>query len=237
MADLELVTAPDLELMQSLAQRVTAIRSDQISAGALYGELAWVWGKEHAVYETAWWHRLWFAGADVVGWAWCFLPRQVRRSDGTVSDVTSTFLAYQVRPGHAELVDEVIDWYDAVGAGLERTVSPTSAEDVALRRWAAHGYESDVEALGEFGDWTQLNQRDLTDVEQPALPAGIRFRTADDARPEAVVRAHARDAPVGRAAHQATTGSLGRSSWRAAGRAPARRGFPAGNRIPAGRCP
>lgn len=136
MADLELVTAPDLELMQSLAQRVTAIRPDQISAGALYGELAWVWGKEHAVYETAWRHRLWFAGADVVGWAWCFLPRQVRRSDGTVSDVTSTFLAYQVRPGHAELVDEVIDWYDAVGAGLERTVSPTSAEDVALRRWA-----------------------------------------------------------------------------------------------------
>jgi hypothetical protein len=41
MANFELVTAADLELMQGLAQRVTAIRPDLISAGASYGELAW----------------------------------------------------------------------------------------------------------------------------------------------------------------------------------------------------
>jgi hypothetical protein len=35
-----------------------------------------------------------------------------------------------------------------------------------------------------------LNQRDLTDVEDSLLPAGFRFRTADEAGPEAAPRAH-----------------------------------------------
>lgn len=39
MANLELVTAEDVQLMQGLAQRVTAIRPDMVSAGASYGEL------------------------------------------------------------------------------------------------------------------------------------------------------------------------------------------------------
>ena len=43
MANLELVTAGDVELMQGLAQRVTALRPDLIGGGASYGELAWVW--------------------------------------------------------------------------------------------------------------------------------------------------------------------------------------------------
>ena len=47
MANLEFVTAADVELMQGLAQRVTAIRPDLISAGASYGELAWIWGQGH----------------------------------------------------------------------------------------------------------------------------------------------------------------------------------------------
>ena len=75
----------------------------------------------------------------------------------------------------------MIGWYDGVAAGLERTVLPSDAEEFALRRWAAHGYQTDPAALGDTGDWTQLNQRDLTDVEQPALPDGFRFRTADEA--------------------------------------------------------
>ncbi|HEY0534079.1 MAG TPA: GNAT family N-acetyltransferase, partial [Actinoplanes sp.] len=99
----------------------------------------------------------------------------------------------QVHPGHlhhAELVDEVIEWYDGVAAGLERAVVPTTAEEFALKRWAAHGYETDVAALGDNGDWTQLNERALTEVEQPVLPDGFRFRTAGEAGPEAAVRAH-----------------------------------------------
>jgi len=190
MADLELVSAADVRLMQGLAQRVTATRPDLISADASYGELAWIWGKGHARDGATWPRRLWFSGADLVAWGWAFLPHQVRRNDGSVTDVTGASLSYQVHPGHTELVDEVIEWFDGVAAGLERTVLPTAAEEFALTRWAAHGYQTDVAALGETGDWTQLNERDLTDVEQPVLPARFRFRTADEAGPEAAVRAH-----------------------------------------------
>src|SRR5689334_4681589 len=190
MTDFEGVTAADVRLMQGLAQRVTAVRPDMISAGASYGELAWVWGKGRAAYGETWRRRLWFAGDDLVAWGWAGLPRRVRRNDGSVMDVTGAFLSYQLHPDHTELVDEVIEWYDGVAAGLERTVLPTDAEEFALKRWAAHGYASDVAELGDTGGWTQLNQRDLTDVEQPALAAGFRFRTADEVGPEAVLQAH-----------------------------------------------
>lgn len=190
MTDFELVTAADVQLMQGLAQRVTAVRPDLISGGASYGELAWVWGQGSARYVATWPRRLWFSGDNVVAWAWAFLPRQVRRNDGTVKEVTGASLSYQVHPDYSALIDEVIEWYDGVAAGLERTALPTNAEGFALTRWAAHGYETDVAALGDDGDWTQLNERDLTEVEQPVLPAGFRFRTADEAGAQAAVQAH-----------------------------------------------
>jgi len=190
MTDFELLAAADIPLMQGLAQLVTALRPDQISADASYGELAWVWGKGCAAYGATWPRRLWFSGAELVAWGWAFLPHQVRRNDGSVTDVTGTRLSYQVHPGHAGLVDEVIEWYDTVAAGLERTALPTSAEQFALTRWAAHGYRTDAGALADTGDWTQLNERDLTHVEQPVLPDGFRFRTAAEAGPDAAVRAH-----------------------------------------------
>ena len=176
--------------MQGLAQRVTAIRPDLVSADASFGELAWLWAKDHASAGSAWRRRLWFSGEMLVAWAWGYLPHQVRRGDGSVRDVTSAYLAYQVHPGHAALVDEVIGWYDGVAAGLERTVAPTAADEFALTRWAAHGYETDPASLGDNGSWTQLNERDLTDLEEPVLPDGCSFRTADEAGPQAAVQAH-----------------------------------------------
>ncbi|MFJ6563151.1 GNAT family N-acetyltransferase [Streptomyces sp. NPDC091412] len=107
-----------------------------------------------------------------------------------MKDVTSAYLGHQVHPDHRELVDEVIDWYDGVTVGIERTVMPQAADEFALKRWAAHGYETDPASLGETGSWTQLNERDLDDVEQPVLPDGFRFRTADEAGPQAAVQAH-----------------------------------------------
>src|SRR5262245_12894390 len=158
MTELELLTAADIPVMQGLAQRVTAGRPREISAGASYGELAWVWGKGNALYGATWPRRLWFAGGELVAWGWAFLPHRVRRGDGSVREVTGAALSYQVGPGHPELVDEVIDWYDRVAAGLERTVTPTDAEEFALKRWAAHGYVADERALADDGDWTQLNE-------------------------------------------------------------------------------
>src|SRR5580704_12975435 len=190
MANSELVTAADMQLMQALAQRVTATRPDLVNSDATFGELAWIWGKGHASDGASWLRRLWFCGADLVAWSWAYLPHQVRRSDGSVKNVTSAYLAYQIHPDHAGLVDEVIDWYDGTAAGLERTVMPSAADEFALKRWAAYGFQTDPASLGDTGLWTQLNERDLTDVEQPVLPGGFRFRTADEAGPEAAVKAH-----------------------------------------------
>ncbi|GIH12906.1 GNAT family N-acetyltransferase [Rugosimonospora africana] len=190
MTDFERVTAADVQLMQGMAQRVTSTRPDLVTAGASFGELAWIWGQGHVDHGESWARRLWFSGADLVAWGWAFLPHQVRRSDGSTKDVTGASLMYQVHPDHAALVDEVIDWYDDLAAGLERTVIPSAADEFALKRWAAHGYETDLASLGDNGDWTQLNERDLTDLEQPVLPAGFRFRTADEAGPQAAVQAH-----------------------------------------------
>ncbi|MEV0675586.1 GNAT family N-acetyltransferase [Actinosynnema sp. NPDC050436] len=190
MANAEHVTAEDVRLMQDLAQRVTATRPDLVNADASLGELAWTWGKGHAADGASWRRRLWSAGGELVAWGWATLPRRVRLSDGAVKDVEEAYLAYQVHPDHGGLVDEVIDWYDATAAGVERTVLPSAADECAVDRWAAHGYRTDPSALGDAGTWTQLNERDLTDLEEPALPAGFRFRDADEVGPEAVVRAH-----------------------------------------------
>jgi ribosomal protein S18 acetylase RimI-like enzyme len=184
MTDSELLTAADIPLMQGLAQRVTALRPDQISAGASYGELAWVWGKGCAALGATWRRRFWYAGTELVAWGWAFLPCTVRRNDGSVREVTDTSLSYQVHPDRLELVDEIIDWYDEVAAGLDRAVTPTDAERFALARWAAHGYRPDDDGV------TLLNQRDLDDIEQPVLPDGYRIRTADEVGAEAAVRAH-----------------------------------------------
>ena len=139
MTDFELLTAADIPLMQGLAQRVTATRPDLISADASYGELAWIWGKGRALYGATWPRRLWFSGDELVAWGWAFLPHLVRRNDGSVTEVTGASLSYQVHPDHTELVDEVIEWYDGVAGGLERTVLPTAAEEFALKRWARRG--------------------------------------------------------------------------------------------------
>jgi GNAT superfamily N-acetyltransferase len=190
MDDAGQVTAADVQLMQGLAQRVTAIRPDLVNTDASFGELAWIWGKGHAAEGGSWRRRLWFSGDDLVAWGWACLPRQVRRSDGSVKDVTAAYLAYQVHPGHSELVDEVIGWYHGVANGIERTVTPQAADEFARKRWAAHGYETDPASLGDTGSWSQLNQRDLDDLEQPVLPDGFRFRTAGEAGPKAAVQAH-----------------------------------------------
>jgi GNAT superfamily N-acetyltransferase len=184
------VTTADMRLMQGLAQRITAIRPDLVNSDASFGELAWIWGKGHAGDGWTWPCRLWFSGDALVAWGWAYLPHRVRRSDESVVDVTGAYLGYQVDPGHAALLDDVIGWYDDVAAGLDRTVAPSAADEFALKRWAAHGYQTDPASLGATGSWTQLNERGLGYVEQPVLADGFRFRTADEAGPQAAVQAH-----------------------------------------------
>jgi len=134
MAKVELVTAADVRLMQALAQRVTAISPELVNSDASFGELAWVWGKGHASEGSSWRRRLWSSGGELVAWGWAVLPRRVRRSDGSDKEITGAYLAYQVHPDHAGLVDEVIDWYDRTAGDVDRTVSPSAADEFARRR-------------------------------------------------------------------------------------------------------
>jgi GNAT superfamily N-acetyltransferase len=190
MTSVELMTAADLQLMQGLVQRVTRVRPDLITSGASVGELAWVFGRGHADQRASRPRRLWIEDDVLVGWGWALLPHRIGRTDGSIKDVTGAELTYQVHPDHRGLVDEVIDWYDDVANGLERTVVPSAADEFGLGRWAAHGYETDPGSLGDTGSWTQLNERDLEDLERPVLPAGFRFRNADEAGPAAALQAH-----------------------------------------------
>ena len=54
MQNCELMTAADVQLMQGLAQRVTATRRDLLNTDATFGELAWNWGKGHASDGATW---------------------------------------------------------------------------------------------------------------------------------------------------------------------------------------
>jgi GNAT superfamily N-acetyltransferase len=186
-----LLTAKDVVLMQGLAQRVVAPRPELVNPDASFGELAWIWGKGHAVHGDTWQCRLWFAdtgsGEELLAWGWAFLPHQVRRSDGSVKDVTDASVTFQVHPDRAELLDEVIAWFEDVVPEVDRRVIARANDTYALARWAAFGYETDPESLG---DWTRLNARDLQEIAVPALPEGFRFRTAAQVGPEAAAQAH-----------------------------------------------
>ncbi|MFD3513180.1 hypothetical protein [Streptomyces sp. NPDC058657] len=46
-----------------------------------------------------------------------------------MKDISGAHLTYRIHPDHAELVDEVIDWYEITLAGLERAVVPSAADD------------------------------------------------------------------------------------------------------------
>ena len=184
------LAAGDVRLMQGLAEKVTAVRPDLVVEGATLGELAWVWGKGHAALGETWRRRLWFDGDDLVAWGWAQLPYQVPRSDGSVSGSRGAYLAWQVHPERAELLDEIVEWFDGQAPGADHFVTPTQADAAAITRLTAHGYVLDEKNAGDDGDWHQVNRRDLAGVEEPVLPGGFRFRNADQVGPEAAVRAH-----------------------------------------------
>lgn len=188
-----MLTPRDLRLMQGLTQQVTALRPELVNCDATVGEMAWVWGKDHADLGGTWRHRLWSAGGDLAAWGWIFLPYRVRRSDGQLLDIATPALTWQVHPGAAYLLDDVLDWYQAEAPDAGRRVTVRAADDDARRRLAARGYRLDEQAAGDDGSWTQFNRRDLRDLPEPALPPGFSFLTAEQVPPEAAARAH-RDA-------------------------------------------
>ncbi|WP_308167843.1 GNAT family N-acetyltransferase [Catellatospora tritici] len=190
MTDADLLTAEDVILMQGLAQRVAALRPDLVNAGASYGELAWVWN-QGAAWERfrSWRCRLWFvdtgSGEELVAWGRAHLPTRVKLTDGTVRDSTSASLSFQVHPEHADLVEEVVRWFERVAVDVDRSVVLQTCDPRALMAWGAAGYGPEPD-----GEFTLFCVRTLDDIATPVLPEGFRFRSAADVGPVAAAQAH-----------------------------------------------
>ncbi|HEY1573962.1 MAG TPA: GNAT family N-acetyltransferase [Pseudonocardiaceae bacterium] len=183
----------DIRLMQGLAGQVWAVRPELTNNECTVGELAWVYGKDHALVGDTWRRQLWREGGDVVGWGWLFLPYRVLRSDGEYNEFTHAYLAWQVHPDRPGVLDDVLDWADASAGGVELRSVARAVDADALARLAAHGYSVDERTASDDGYWLQMNRRDLADVPEPVLPDGFRFRTAAEVGAGGAVRAH-RDA-------------------------------------------
>lgn len=176
--------------MQRLAQRVVALRPDLVNAGASYGELAWVWN-QGASWDRfrSWRRRLWLAdtgsGAELVAWGRVHLPTRVKLTDGTIRESTSASLSFQVHPEHADLVDEVVHWFEGIAGDVDRSVVLQTCDPRALTAWGAAGYEPEPD-----DEFTLFTVRALDDIATPVLPEGFRFRSAADVGPVAAAQAH-----------------------------------------------
>lgn len=183
--------AAEIRDMQGLAQRVTAaVGPELLNGDATVGELAWVWANNTGVLDEHWRHRRWHVDGELAAWGWAWLPYRVPRGDGTFRESTRAGLLWQAHPDRPELVTDVLDWYDEVADGVDRTLSVQSADTRGLERVTAHGYVFDAEDGGDTGSWVQFNARDLVDVPEPVLPDGFRFTSAAEVSVAAAVEAH-----------------------------------------------
>ncbi|GAA3566459.1 hypothetical protein GCM10022222_57920 [Amycolatopsis ultiminotia] len=180
----------ELRLMQGLAQEVTAVRPELVTADASVGELAWVRAKDFDALHRFWRYRHWFDGDRLVAWGWVCLPHRVPRGDGTFRAEQAATLVWQVHPDRPELLTAILDWYDEVAGDVDRLLTLQAADVRAEAIAAAHGYVFDAETGSDEGNWTQGNVRELTDLPDPVLPAGFRFRTAEDVSVADAVEVH-----------------------------------------------
>ena len=183
----------ELRLIQGLAQQVTALRPELLNGDATVGELAWVWAKDYDALSQFRRYRHWFVDGRLAGWGWVYLPHRITRGDGKVCEVKTANLIWQVHPDQPKLLAEILDWYDDVAGDVDRLVILQAPDVDARAIAAAHGYTFDAETGSDNGDWHQFNTRELTDVPDPVLPKGFRFRTAADVSVADAVTAH-RDA-------------------------------------------
>ncbi|MGP1253185.1 MAG: GNAT family N-acetyltransferase [Kiloniellales bacterium] len=183
----------ELRLMQGLSQQVTIRRPELLNSEATVGEMAWLWAKDFDALSSFWRHRFWFEGHELVAWAWAWLPYRIPRGDGAFRQTKAANLVWQVHPDRPDLIAEVLDWYDSVVRGDERKLIVQSTDAKAQAIAASRGYVIDPEDSADTGSWMQLNMRELTDVPDPVLPEGFRFKSAAELSPADAVKAH-RDA-------------------------------------------
>jgi ribosomal protein S18 acetylase RimI-like enzyme len=145
----------DLRLMQGLVTRAWQLRGPKVERHI--GDLAW--GRfQHVGREPEWRTMLWEDGGEVVAWAWLFLPHT---------------LDFQLHPARAELLPELLDWFEAQAEGDGPLVTSALEDEAAVAELERRGYEAVSDE-----PWMARLIRDLGEpVPEPGVPDGFRLRT------------------------------------------------------------
>jgi len=161
------ISPAELRAMQQLAQ--VSWRLEPTHVDVTVAELAYAWGVGNRTeYASEWRHRLWLDGEEALAWAWLFPP-------GT--------LEWQVHPGHPELLEDVLDWFESEVPQGERATSVRSGDTDAIGRLHGRGFGPD-----EGAPWMRLNVRGLEEIEVPHLPSGFRLLTMADSDADMAAR-------------------------------------------------
>jgi ribosomal protein S18 acetylase RimI-like enzyme len=140
--------------MQSLV--TTAWQMQWPKVARHIGGVAWT-RYQHVGREREWKIRLWEDGAEVVAWAWLFLPHT---------------LDYQLHPERPELLPELLDWFESEAEGDAFATSALSGDEGSVRELERRGYEAIEDA-----PWFALLIRDLSEpVPEPTVPDGYGLR-------------------------------------------------------------
>ncbi|MGW1882855.1 GNAT family N-acetyltransferase [Streptomyces sp. NPDC001970] len=185
----------DLRAMQELTSRTW-------SAASTYhvGDLAWgrfMFPPERADWPGALWEA---AGGRVVAWGWAHFPDDLRM---------------EVDPAHPELIDEVLDWFDAHDPGGPREIVVLDARTRLRAALTARGYRQQTDDEPHFAH----HIRPLAGLPAvPALPAGFTARAVRGVGGEADEDELERRVAVHRAAWNSTGVTVGsyravRASW------------------------
>jgi GNAT superfamily N-acetyltransferase len=144
----------ELRAMQGLAQEVWRLRPELVDL--TMGQLAYQGAMAGTDAGDASLLRTWTIGGDAFAWGWLSPP-------GT--------LEWQVHPDRPQLLEDVLDWFEAHARVPLRTQA-RDGDVEAQARLRARGFEPVV-----GGPLMRLNVRDLEEIEEPRLPGGYRFRT------------------------------------------------------------
>ena len=163
-----------LRAMQRLAQALWRRQTTFVNPEATVGELAWIWGAGRRASASKWKHQLWSQADATTAWGWIFPPSKTTLSATTTRSEPTT-LVWQVHPDHPELLESVLDWFEAETPDDVRQTTVRLANDNAIEGLRRRGYQDDPDA-----PWSLLNMRGLEEIEEPALPSGYRLTTMRD---------------------------------------------------------
>jgi ribosomal protein S18 acetylase RimI-like enzyme len=131
-------------------------RVDPSLAQETVGELAWMI-RQHAGLEHEWTRRLWLDSGELVAWGW--IKPEAR-------------LFWQVDPRRAELLDPVLEWFEAKATRAPLTVAVKAASEAAITALERRGFRHDTDA-----PWILVTARELDTVDEPRLPHGYALTT------------------------------------------------------------